>query len=211
MSIPRQVTRPNHSARSLARGLGWLSIGLGVVQLVAPRQVARLIGMPGSDGVIRACGLREIATGVGILLADDPKPWIYGRIGGDALDLAGLGWSIEHGNEPANAAIAAGAVAGITALDLSCAKGLDANGCQRSIGTTAIAAVSPQARSRLAAASRRSLPRRAPSPTATRPRCTESLASNRGAVRSRFDEVFVKVAGRSGRPPAGLSDASVCR
>ena len=51
---------------------------------------------------------------------------IYGRIGGDALDLAGLGWSIEHGNEPANAAIAAGAVAGITALDLSCAKGLDA-------------------------------------------------------------------------------------
>ncbi|HAO74811.1 MAG TPA: transcriptional regulator, partial [Pseudomonas sp.] len=23
MSIPRQVTRPNHSARSLARGLGW--------------------------------------------------------------------------------------------------------------------------------------------------------------------------------------------
>jgi hypothetical protein len=126
MSIPRQVTRPNHSARSLARGLGWFSIGLGVVQLVAPRQVARFIGMPGSDGVIRACGLREIATGVGILLADDPKPWIYGRIGGDALDLAGLGWSIEHGNEPANAAIAAGAVAGITALDLSCAKGLDA-------------------------------------------------------------------------------------
>lgn len=126
MSIPRQVTRPNHSARSLARGLGWFSIGLGVVQLVAPRQVARFIGMPGSDGVIRACGLREIATGVGILLADDPKPWIYGRIGGDALDLAGLGWSIEYGNEPANAAIAAGAVAGITALDLSCAKGLDA-------------------------------------------------------------------------------------
>ncbi|AGA88658.1 hypothetical protein [Stutzerimonas stutzeri] len=126
MSIPRQVTRPNHSARTLARGLGWFSIGLGVVQLVAPRQVARFIGMPGSDGLVRACGLREIATGVGILLADDPKPWIYGRIGGDALDLAGLGWSIEHGHEPANAAIAAGAVAGITALDLSCAKALDA-------------------------------------------------------------------------------------
>ena len=125
MSIPRHVTRPNHSARSLARRLGWFSIGLGVVQLVAPQQVARFIGMPGSDGLVRACGLREIATGVGILLADDPKPWIYGRIGGDALDLAGLGWSIEHGREPANAAIAAGAVAGITALDLSCAKALD--------------------------------------------------------------------------------------
>lgn len=126
MSIPRQVTRPNHSARSLARGLGWFSIGLGVVQLVAPRQVARFIGMSGSEGMIRACGVREIATGVGILLAEDPKPWIYGRVGGDALDLAGLGWSIEHGREPANAAIAAGAVAGITALDLSCAKALTA-------------------------------------------------------------------------------------
>ncbi len=126
MSIPRQVTRPNHSARTLARGLGWFSIGLGVVQLVAPRQVARFIGMSGSEGLVRVCGLREIATGVGILLADDPKPWIYGRIGGDALDLAGLGWSIEHGDEQANAAIAAGAVAGITALDLSCAKALDA-------------------------------------------------------------------------------------
>jgi len=126
MSVPRQVTRTNHSARSLARGLGWFSIGLGVVQLIAPAQVARFIGMSGSEGVIRACGVREIATGVGILLADDPKPWIYGRVGGDALDLAGLGWSIEHGRDPANAAIAAGAVAGITALDLSCAKALDA-------------------------------------------------------------------------------------
>ncbi|MTZ14004.1 transcriptional regulator [Pseudomonas sp. JL972] len=126
MSFPRQVTRPNPTARSLARGLGWFSIGLGVVQLVAPRQVARFIGMPGSDGLIRACGLREVATGVGILLADDPKPWIYGRIGGDALDLGCLGWSIEHGREPANAAIAAGAVAGITALDMGCARALDA-------------------------------------------------------------------------------------
>ncbi|MBS4150204.1 transcriptional regulator [Pseudomonadota bacterium DY0742] len=126
MSIPRQVTRPNHSARSLARGLGWFSIGLGVVQLLAPRQVSHFIGMPGSETVVRACGIREIATGVGILLSDDPRPWIYGRIGGDALDLAGLGWSIERGDQPASAALAAGAVAGITALDVSCAKGLDA-------------------------------------------------------------------------------------
>ncbi|MCF7200559.1 transcriptional regulator [Pseudomonas oligotrophica] len=126
MSIPRQVTRPNHSARTLARGLGWLSLGLGVVQLLAPRQVTRFIGMPGSETMVRACGLREIATGVGILLSDDPRPWIYGRIGGDALDLAGLGWSIERGDQPAGAALAAGAVAGLTALDVSCARGLDA-------------------------------------------------------------------------------------
>lgn len=126
MSIPRQVTRPNHSARSVARGLGWFSIGLGVVQLLAPRQVSRFIGMPGSEGLVRACGVREIVTGVGILRADDPRPWMYGRVGGDALDLACLGWSVEHGREPVNAAIAAGAVAGITALDIGCARALDA-------------------------------------------------------------------------------------
>lgn len=126
MSIPRQVTHPNHPARALARGLGWFSVGLGLAQLLAPQQVARFIGMPGSEGAVRACGLREIVTGVGLLLADEPRPWVYGRIGGDALDLAGLGWSIEHGQAPANAAIAAGAVAGVTLLDLGCAKALDA-------------------------------------------------------------------------------------
>ena len=126
MSIPRQVTRTNHAARSVARGLGWFSIGLGVVQLLAPRQVSRFIGMQGSEGMIRACGVREIVTGVGILLADNPKPWVQARVGGDALDLACLGWSVERGREPFNAAIAAGAVAAVTAVDIGCARALQA-------------------------------------------------------------------------------------
>ncbi len=126
MSVPHRVTRTNHSARTLARGLGWFSIGLGVAELVMPGKLARFLGVPGNEGLIRACGAREVATGLGLLLSDDPKPWIYARIGGDVLDLAGLGMSIEKGTEQVNAAIAAGAVAGVTALDLSCAKGLAA-------------------------------------------------------------------------------------
>jgi len=128
MSVPHRVTRTNHSARTLARGLGWFSIGLGVAQLVMPGKLARFLGVPGNEGLIRACGVREIATGVGLLLSDDPKPWIYARIGGDALDLAGLGLSIENGTEQVNAALATGAVAGVTALDLACAKGLAEEG-----------------------------------------------------------------------------------
>jgi hypothetical protein len=124
MSVPHRVTRTNHSARTLARGLGWFSVGLGVAQVVMPGKMARFLGVPEHEGLIRACGAREIAVGVGLLLTDNPKPWIYGRIGGDALDLAGLGLSIENGTEQVNAAIAAGAVAGITALDLACARGL---------------------------------------------------------------------------------------
>jgi hypothetical protein len=125
MSVPHRVTRTNHSARSLARGLGWFSIGLGLAEILMPGKLARFLGVPGQEGVIRAFGAREIATGVGLLLTDNPKPWIYGRIGGDALDLVGLGLSFEKGTEQVNAAIAAGAVAGVTALDVACAKGLE--------------------------------------------------------------------------------------
>lgn len=124
MSVPHRVTHTNHSARTLARGLGWFSIGLGLAEVLMPGKLARFLGVPGNEGLIRACGAREIATGVGLLLTDNPKPWIYGRIGGDMLDLAGLGMSIEKGTEQGNAAIAAGAVASITALDIACAKGL---------------------------------------------------------------------------------------
>lgn len=127
MSIPRQVTRPHLSACTVARGLGWFSIGLGVVQLLAPRQVSRFIGLPHSEGLIRACGVREIVTGAGILMSSNPKPWIQGRIGGDVLDLACLGWSIERGHKPANAALAMSAVAGATVIDIGCVRALQSD------------------------------------------------------------------------------------
>lgn len=124
MSIPRQVTHTNHSARRMARGLGWLSIGMGVCELIAAGRIARFLGVPDAEALVRLYGAREIANGVGLLLSDDPKPWVYGRIAGDALDLATLGWAVETGREPANAAIAAGMVAGCAALDVACARQL---------------------------------------------------------------------------------------
>ncbi len=124
MSIPRQVTHTNHSARGMARGLGWLSIGVGVCELIAAGRIARFLGVPDNERLVSLYGLREIANGVGLLLSDEPKPWVYGRVAGDALDLATLGWAVETGREPANAAIAAGRVAGCTALDVACARQL---------------------------------------------------------------------------------------
>jgi hypothetical protein len=47
---------------TLARGLGWFSIALGIVEVVAPRALARSLGMKGQEGLIAAYGLREIAT-----------------------------------------------------------------------------------------------------------------------------------------------------
>jgi hypothetical protein len=70
-------------------------------------------------------GAREILTGVGILSQDDPVPWLWGRVGGDALDLGTLAMGLRHDHpRRANLSVAIAAVAGVMALDLICAQAL---------------------------------------------------------------------------------------
>lgn len=110
---------------TLARGLGLFSIALGVVEVAAPRALARALGMKGQEGLIAGYGVREIATGIGILASKDPTPWIWGRVAGDGLDLATLATALEGSNpKKGNVGIAMAAVAGVTALDLYCAQTL---------------------------------------------------------------------------------------
>lgn len=110
---------------TLARGLGLFSIALGIAEVAAPRALARAFGMKGQEGLIAGYGLREIATGIGILASKDPTPWIWGRVAGDGLDLATLATALE-GNNPkkGNVGIAMAAVASVTALDVYCAQTL---------------------------------------------------------------------------------------
>ncbi|HET9148537.1 MAG TPA: cyclase dehydrase [Acetobacteraceae bacterium] len=112
-------------AEKLARGLGWLSIGLGVAEMAASSALARNFGAEDKKNLVNAYGVREIATGIGILASADPKPWIWGRVGGDALDIATLAaaWRSEDANKGMVGAALAG-VAGITALDMACAYAL---------------------------------------------------------------------------------------
>lgn len=122
---PKHRPRP---ADAVARGLGWFSIGVGLLELLAPRTVARGIGMGRRTGVIRAYGAREIATGIGILLSKRPAPWIVARVAGDALDMGTLAPRLIGRNRARrNSAIALGAVAGVTALDIINAKQLCAH------------------------------------------------------------------------------------
>ena len=114
----------------LANGLGWFSIALGLAQLVAPRQVAQLIGVDEhtSQTVLRAVGLREIASGIGILSQPESQRanWVKARVGGDVMDLALLGKAFTSGeNDQTKVTTALAAVAGITALDLFCSQQLD--------------------------------------------------------------------------------------
>ena len=102
--------------RKLPRALGWLSIGLGAVEIFAPGALGRFLGSK-RRGLIRGFGAREIAVGIAILAGDSMAPWIWARVAGDVLDLAALGFAIARGRRR-NALIATGAVAGVTALDV---------------------------------------------------------------------------------------------
>jgi hypothetical protein len=120
-------SRDGNGSLALAQGLGWFSIGLGVAELMAPEQLARFLGMEEHTRLIRAYGAREIATGIGILTQDDPTPWMWGRVGGDVLDLGTLALGLSRDNpQRGNVGMAVAAVAGVTALDIACAQRLTA-------------------------------------------------------------------------------------
>lgn len=114
---------------TLARGLGWFSIGLGLAELVAPEQIARWLGMEDKTELVRLYGVREIGTGVGILANRRPVTWIWARIAGDFLDLATLAARLTPDNEGKRDHVmtAMAAVAGVTVLDVICARQLGEN------------------------------------------------------------------------------------
>jgi uncharacterized membrane protein len=126
-------TLKNLSAEQLARGLGWFSIGLGLAEFLAPRQIGRISGVKGNTTLIRLLGLREIAHGVAIFVQDkqtDGKPAeaVWARVAGDALDLACLGAAFASPkNNKGKLAFATANVMTVTALDVICAQALSSN------------------------------------------------------------------------------------
>lgn len=106
------------AANALARGIGWFSLGLGVAELIAPGKIARTFGLEGKEGLLRAFGAREIASGIGALSVD-PQPALWSRVVGDALDIGvlALGTQSGKGDAKRNAMIGIAAVAGVAALD----------------------------------------------------------------------------------------------
>jgi uncharacterized membrane protein len=104
----------------LAQGLGWFSIGLGLAEVLAPGSLARMIGAKEDrKGTLRAFGLREIASGVGILNQRSTRGWLWSRVAGDAMDLTFLFKEMGDGNtNKGKLAAATTAVLGVTALDV---------------------------------------------------------------------------------------------
>src|SRR4051794_37668634 len=74
--------------KSLTTFLGWFSIGLGLVQILAPRTLLKVIGIrDDSDNVTitRVVGMREIGGGIGIFTEPKPITWIQARVAGDVM------------------------------------------------------------------------------------------------------------------------------
>lgn len=107
----------------LTQALGWFSIGLGVAELAAPGAVARLVGVPANRALLRTMGLREITSGVGILMQEKPAAWMWSRVGGDVMDLALLARALRSPDaRQGRVAMATAAAAGVTVLDLLCSR-----------------------------------------------------------------------------------------
>jgi uncharacterized membrane protein len=121
---------PKSSAKRLAKGLGWFSIGLGLTELLAPRAIASISGVSKRrTGLIRLYGLREIASGIGIFAQKNPAPAIWSRVAGDVLDLTSLGVACTSPDaKRGRITVATANVLAVTALDVICAKQLSSNG-----------------------------------------------------------------------------------
>jgi hypothetical protein len=114
----REFGRQAGTDIAIARGLGWLSIGLGLNDFFGRRKVAQLTGIE-NTALIGAYGLREIATGLGLILARDPSLWVWARVGGDALDLGTLATGVSADNPRRNGALVGLLmVVGIAAVDV---------------------------------------------------------------------------------------------
>lgn len=108
---------------SLIRVFGWLGIGMGLYQLLAPRSVTRFLAVEGAENIVRACGVRGVATGIGMLTVN-PKPALWARTAGDILDLTALLALLADRDHPKQGSVklALAGVGACTATGLYCAQ-----------------------------------------------------------------------------------------
>lgn len=98
-----------------------------MAELLAPRRIGSAIGVKGGHGILRSMGLREIASGVGILSHGEPPPAaVWSRVAGDAMDLGLLGVAYGTARRKARPRLKAAmiAVVGVTLLDVLCSRRL---------------------------------------------------------------------------------------
>jgi hypothetical protein len=121
-SGPSSLTAPDR----LGKALGWFSLGLGLIELLAPYRITRALGMEGQEALVRAYGAREIGSGM-LSLSTERTLGLWSRVGGDGIDIATLLTALRDDNpKKHNVTTALAMVGGITVLDMLAAQGTTA-------------------------------------------------------------------------------------
>jgi uncharacterized membrane protein len=106
-----------------ARALGFFSLVLGIVQLIRPERILRLIGLRSSQDrttAMRLVGARELVSGVGLVARPQPVLFAWSRVAGDLVDLALLSRVVDARDARRDQVWGAiGSVAGILVVDLA--------------------------------------------------------------------------------------------
>ena len=113
--------------KKIGLGLGFFSIGLGLVEVAAPGRLARWLGVEGktSKRVIGLFGARELLAGGMLLRGPAVSTNAWNRVIGDGMDAAALGLAFARSSRKGVVAGAMGFVAGAALLDFITARGLD--------------------------------------------------------------------------------------
>ena len=113
--------------RKIGAGLGFFSIGLGLLEVAAPGRLAKWLGTEGKSArrLITLFGARELLAGGMLLRGPAVSTNVWNRVVGDAMDLAALGLAFGRSNRKGPVAGALAFVGGATVLDALTARGLD--------------------------------------------------------------------------------------
>lgn len=113
--------------KKIGAGLGYFSIGLGLLELAAPGRLARWLGLADQPAktVIALFGARELLAGGMLLRGPAVSTNVWNRVLGDGMDAAALGLAFSRSNRKGAVAGALGFVAGASLVDVITARGLD--------------------------------------------------------------------------------------
>ncbi len=110
----------------LARGVGWVSIGVGLALLASPSRAVRGLGMGERPNLGRLMGARDLVLGAGLLRGGNTTTWLRARGAADALDAAVILAGMASGAFPRNRAPVGLAMAtGFSVLSFVLARRMD--------------------------------------------------------------------------------------
>jgi hypothetical protein len=115
---------PEIRDETAAKALGWVSIAIGLSEILMPRRIEKTMGIGNGQntGTLRVLGVREICQGIDILTHEDPTPGLMARVAGDLLDGVCLARAATQTRKPDGFMAVCAMVLPVVVLDMIYAK-----------------------------------------------------------------------------------------